>query len=56
MPLRAVWITCLRYNFSAVVVVAVAVVAVAVAVFAVIYRQTMASGQLSLLKSYPNWP
>ena len=42
--LRPVGITFLRYNFSV------------AAVFAVICNKTMANGQLSLLKSYPNWP
>ena len=44
MFVRPVWITFLCYNFSV------------VAVFTAIYSKTAVNGQLSLLKSYPNWP
>ena len=40
----AVWMTFQSYNFSVVVV------------FAAIYSKTVATGQLSLPKSYRNWP
>ena len=42
VAVRPVWITFLRYSV--------------VAVFAVICSKTMANGQLSLLKNYPNLP